>query len=191
MFKSVQVKIILIIMVLAILMFLSYGIYTIQELQNSNIQNEIINKNIFVFIIITAAFVGISIIVIWFTSRVITRPIYKLIKSAEKIAEGEELKIDNSKRNTEIDGLIQAFDTMTVGLNENLNKVTRQKKQIETILQYMTDNDTGNALRRDPWRFRLRDYRYTAGTVFLQLFQREDYESLDQYREKRSAGNDR
>lgn len=139
MFKSVQVKIILIIMVLAILMFLSYGIYTIQELQNSNIQNEIINKNIFVFIIITAAFVGISIIVIWFTSRVITRPIYKLIKSAEKIAEGEELKIDNSKRNTEIDGLIQAFDTMTVGLNENLNKVTRQKKQIETILQYMTD----------------------------------------------------
>lgn len=82
---------------------------------------------------------GISIIVIWFTSRVITRPIYKLIKSAEKIAEGEELKIDNSKRNTEIDGLIQAFDTMTVGLNENLNKVTRQKKQIETILQYMTD----------------------------------------------------
>ena len=138
MFKSVQVKIILIIMVLAILMFLSYGIYTIQELQNSNIQNEIINKNIFVFIIITAAFVGISIIVIWFTSRVITRPIYKLIKSAEKIAEGEELKIDNSKRNTEIDGLIQAFDTMTVGLNENLNKVTRQKKQIETILQYMT-----------------------------------------------------
>ena len=139
MFKSVQVKIILIIMVLAILMFLSYGIYTIQELQNSNIQNEIINKNIFVFIIITAAFVGISIIVIWFTSRLITRPIYKLIKSAEKIAEGEELKIDNSKRNTEIDGLIQAFDTMTVGLNENLNKVTRQKKQIETILQYMTD----------------------------------------------------
>ena len=52
-------------------------------------------------------------------------------------------------------------------------------------------NDTGNALRRDPWRFRLRDYRYTAGTVFLQLLQREDYESLDQYREKRSAGNDR
>lgn len=139
MFKSVQVKIILIIMVLAILMFLSYGMFTIKELQNSNIQNEIINKNIFVFIIITAAFVGISIIVIWFTSRVITRPIYKLIKSAEKIAEGEELKIDNSKRNTEIDGLIQAFDTMTVGLNENLNKVTRQKKQIETILQYMTD----------------------------------------------------
>ena len=139
MFKSVQVKIILIIMVLAILMFLSYGIFTIQEMQNSNVQNAIINKNIFVFIIITATFIGISIIVIWFTSRIITRPIYKLIKSAEKIAEGEELKIDNSKRNTEIDGLIQAFDTMTVGLNENLNKATRQQKQVETILQYITD----------------------------------------------------
>ena len=143
MFKSVQVKIILIIMVLAILMFLSYGIFTLQTMQNNNMENEIVNKNTFVLIVISAAFVGISIIVIWFTSRIITKPIYKLIKSAEKIAEGEELKkpmqFDNSKRNTEIDGLIQAFDTMTVGLNENLNKVTRQKKQIETILQYMTD----------------------------------------------------
>ena len=142
MFKSVQVKIILIIMVLAILMFLSYGIFTLQTMQNNNMENEIVNKNTFVLIVISAAFVGISIIVIWFTSRIITKPIYKLIKSAEKIAEGEELKkpmqFDNSKRNTEIDGLIQAFDTMTVGLNENLNKVTRQKKQIATILQYMT-----------------------------------------------------
>ena len=28
---------------------------------------------------------------------------------------------------------------MTAGLKENLNEVTRQKKQIETILQHMTD----------------------------------------------------
>ena len=143
MFKSVQVKIILIIMILAILMFFGYGIFTIQKMRYIGMEEKVINENILVFSIITSAFIVISVVVIWFTSRIITKPIYKLIKSAEKIAEGEELKtsphFENSKRNTEIDGLIQAFDTMTASLNENLNKVTRQKKQIETILQHMTD----------------------------------------------------
>ena len=143
MFKSVQVKIILIIMILAILMFFGYGIFTIQKMRYIGMEEKVINENILVFSIITSAFIVISVVVIWLTSRIITKPIYKLIKSAEKIAEGEELKtsphFENSKRNTEIDGLIQAFDTMTASLNENLNKVTRQKKQIETILQHMTD----------------------------------------------------
>ena len=31
-------------------------------------------------------------------------------------------------------------------------------------------HDTGDVIRRNPWRFRFGDYRYTAGTVFLQLF---------------------
>lgn len=143
MLKSVQAKIILIIMILAIIMFLGYGFYSIQGLKDLKVESNIINQNIVVFLIIIGSFVLISIVVMWFTSKVITKPIYKLIKSAEKITEGEELKQSlqfvNSKRNTEIDSLIKAFDAMTTGLNENLNKVTRQKKQIEAILQHMTD----------------------------------------------------
>ncbi len=143
MFKSVQIKIILIIMVLAIFMLLGYGIFSIQIMKEASLPEEIISTNITLILIISIGFIIISAIIIWFTSKVITKPIYKLIKSAEKITEGEELKnpiqFDNSKRNTEIDDLINIFEGMTSGLKENLNEVTRQKKQIETILQHMTD----------------------------------------------------
>lgn len=144
MFRSVQVKIILIIMVLAILMFLAYGIFSIKTMQKAAIPIELLNQNILVILAIIVSFIIISVIIIWFTAKIITKPIYKLIQSAEKIAEGEEMKntpmqFENTKRNTEIDGLINAFEAMTAGLKENLNEVTRQKKQIETILKHMTD----------------------------------------------------
>ena len=142
MFRSVQVKIILMIMVLAILMFVSYGLITIQSLKQLAMPEDVINKSIVTMLIITVTFMIISILIIWFTSKVITRPLYKLIESAEKVTEDKELKnfkFENTKRNTEIDELINVFETMTAGLKENLNKVTTQKKQIETILQHMTD----------------------------------------------------
>lgn len=144
MFRSVQIKIILIIMVLAILMLLSYGLYSIQTMQKAEVSANLIKENIIIALIIIVAFVIISLVIIWFTSKFVTRPIYKLIKSAEKITEGDEIKktqlnFDNSKRNSEIDDLINLFEGMTAELKENLNEVTRQKKQIETILQHMTD----------------------------------------------------
>ena len=143
MFRSVQIKIILIIMVLAIIMLLGYGIFSIQAIQQTSASRDLVKQNIVILVITTISFIIISAIIIWFTSKIITRPIYKLIKSAEKITENDEQKpstqFANTKRNSEIDELINAFETMTKGLKENLNEVTRQKKQIETILQHMTD----------------------------------------------------
>lgn len=143
MFRSVQIKIILIIMVLAIIMLLGYGIFSIQAMQQTSASRDLVKQNIVILVITTISFIIISAIIIWFTSKIITRPIYKLIKSAEKITENDEQKpstqFANTKRNSEIDELINAFETMTRGLKENLNEVTRQKKQIETILQHMTD----------------------------------------------------
>jgi len=143
MFRSIQIRIILLIIVLASLMLFGYGLFSIQTLQEVNAQPEVIKKNIIIMLIVGSFFIITALITIWFTSKIITRPIYKLIKSAEKISEGEESKIpikfENSKRNTEIDELINAFEAMTAGLKENLNEVTRQKRQIETILQHMTD----------------------------------------------------
>lgn len=143
MFRSVQIKIILIIMVLAIIMLLGYGIFSIQAMQQTSASRDLVKQNIVILVITTISFIIISAIIIWFTSKIITRPIYKLIKSAEKITENDEQKpstqFANTKRNSEIDELINAFETMTKGLKENLNEVTRQKKQIETILQHMTD----------------------------------------------------
>ena len=143
MFKSVQIKIILIIMVLAILMFISYGIYSIDSMKKLALSPDMLKENIVILVIFLISFIIISIVIIWFTSKVVTKPIYKLIQSAEKIAESDSNTItkqfDNAKRNTEIDNLMNAFESMTIGLKENLNEVTRQKKQIETILQHMSD----------------------------------------------------
>lgn len=182
MFRSVQIKIILIIMVLAIFMLLGYGIFSIQTMKEAAISEELISRNIIIALVIIISFIIISAVTIWFTSKIITKPIYKLIKSAEKIAEGEEKKtpmqFENSKRNTEIDELINAFETMTAGLKENLNEVTRQKRQIETILQHMTDgiiafNLEGNIIHINPAAIKLLEITEDKNT-FSKIFKEID-----------------
>ena len=74
----------------------------------------------------------------------ISAPIARLISSAKELSEGEESEInlkelETNKPKTEIDELVKTFNVMTEGLKENLNEVTRQKNQIETILLHMTD----------------------------------------------------
>lgn len=143
MFRSVQIKIILIIMILAILMMAGYGFFSIKLMNKALVEQELIEHTITLSLIIIFSFILISIVIIWFTSKIITRPIYKMIRSAEKITEAEDInssaKFKKTKRNSEIDELMDAFENMTIGLKENLKEVSRQKKQIETILQHMTD----------------------------------------------------
>jgi two-component system sensor histidine kinase VicK len=80
-----------------------------------------------------------------FISRLLVKPFKKLIETAEKIAKSEEIDEEYLKNNTmkktesEIDELVQAISAMNKDIKENLNEVTRQKKQIETILLHMTD----------------------------------------------------
>lgn len=188
MFKSVQIKIILIIMMLAILMFVAYGAITINFIAELNspenivIAEEVINKNITILIIFTVSFVILSIIIIWFTTKVITKPIYKLIKSAEKMAEGEEFKnipFYNAKGTTEIDELIHSFERITAGLKENLNEVTRQKKQFETILLHMTDgiiafNLEGNVMHINPAAVKLLELEKKNKNDFNKIFESID-----------------
>lgn len=181
MLKSVQVRIILIIIILAIFMVLGYGFFSIKTMQTLNIDKAIVNQNIAIMIVFVVAFIIIALVTLWFTSKIITRPIYKLIQSAEKISEGEEKplpKFENSKRNTEIDNLINAFEAMTLGLKENLNEVTRQKKQIETILQHMTDgiiafNLEGKVIHINPAAIRLLEID-SANQTFNDIFRKID-----------------
>ncbi len=149
MFKSIQVKIILIIMALAIIMLLGYGFISINEIEslratieNEDIIEQTITKNRILIATMIITFMMISVVIIWFTSKEITRPMYKLISNAKRVADGEETQIKVAKQEearTEIDELGDAFDKVTQGLQENLNEVTRQKRQIETILLHMTD----------------------------------------------------
>ena len=146
MFKSVQIKIILIVVILAIIMFAIPGYLYIDYLASINTEflSTAINNGRLIFLIIAISFIIISTIIVIFASKIILNPITKLIKSAEKISDGNDIEQETKylkriKTKTEMDELYKAFSLMTTGLKENLNEVTRQKKQIETILLHMTD----------------------------------------------------
>ena len=88
----------------------------------------------------------------WFSRKIISQPILRLIQSAKQINE-ENRNAEAGK--SDIDELTDAFDTMNNGLKENLNEVTRQKNQIETILLHMNDgiiafNMEGNIIHINP-----------------------------------------
>lgn len=184
MVKSIQIKIILIIILLAILMFGTFGIYSVNRL--SNLQNLVTEKEILIqetyklkifLAIITISFIIISFVIIWFSRKIISKPILKLIQSAKQI--NEDKKIGENGR-SDIDELTDAFDAMNTGLKENLNEVTRQKNQIETILLHMNDgiiafNMEGNIIHINPAAKKLLDISEKQNN-FEKIFNKIDKE---------------
>ncbi len=154
MLKSIQIKIVLIFLLLGILVIGAMGYVTYENLER--MPSEIIEnsgqyvlpiqkyqeqtKIITVYTIII--YTLISILVGVFVTQKIIAPISRLISNAKKIASGEDIEIkelEETKNKTEVDELVNAFYMMTKELKENLNEVSRQKNQIETILLHMTD----------------------------------------------------
>ena len=155
MVKSIQIKVVMVFMIFGIIIITGLGLMfiyklnyvneTVMDMPTENIQQllldqtyqirEIIYISLAIFTVMVTA-VGL------FMARVIISPIKRLVKSAEMISKGEEIEIEyltDGKNKTEIDKLIEAFSIMHTELKENLNEVTRQKKQIEAILLHMTD----------------------------------------------------
>ena len=159
MLKSIQIKIVMIFMILGILIITSLGLFFIYNLEtiNNSISTEImtiedvkeltINQMNYTKNVIFISLIAFTIIILIlgaFVSKVIIKPISRLVKSAEMVAKGEPVDIKylgeaKSKSKSEIDDLVDAFSLMNIELKENLNEVTRQKNQIETILLHMTD----------------------------------------------------
>jgi len=151
MIKNIQTKIILIFFVLGILMIGSLSFFHItmlekmnQSIMNENEVKEQIQKQVeqteVITVISIGAFAIITVLLGYFISKAVVQPINKLIDSAEKIANGEEIEITHKdKEKSEIDELVNAFSLMTRELKQNLNEMRNQKKQIETILLHMTD----------------------------------------------------
>ena len=170
MLKSVQIKIILIFFIIGIiiisLLSFSYintlegiNLEITQNAMNEDIILEITNKieQVKVITIITiAVFLLITILVAFFVRKAVVSPIQGLIKSAEKIANGEQVEIERAENElNQEDKLVNAFNLMTKELKQNLNEVERQKKQIETILLHLTDgiiavNIDGNIIYNNP-----------------------------------------
>ena len=154
MLKSIQIKIVLIFLILGIIMISAIGYINFADLEQmsneiaiNNGEYEIViqkyQEQIKVITIFTIAmFTLISVLVGIFVTQKIIAPITRLINNAKKIASGEDIEIkelEAGKNKTEVDELVNAFYMMTKELKENLNEVSRQKNQIETILLHMTD----------------------------------------------------
>lgn len=172
MIKSIQTKIILIFFVLGILMIGSlsfFHIYMLKDMNQSVVNEQIINEANFseqieqqisqteiISVIAIGIFAIITLLVGYFISKSVIKPINMLIDSAEKIANGEEIEITNpDNKKTQIDELVNAFSLMTKELKQNLNEMGKQKKQIETILIHMTDgiiafDMSGNIIHINP-----------------------------------------
>lgn len=105
-------------------------------------KNEInsITKNIIVILIEALAFaILIAVILGFFFSRTITKPIRDLTKNAERIASGEFDTISTVKSDDEIGILSNTFAYMSSALRNTINEVNSEKDKVETILQNMTD----------------------------------------------------
>ena len=155
MVKNVQLKIILIFTILTIIITTGTSIYFLLHLQQINTQiinienqeqlksqvQNAMNHGGFITIYAIWGFSFISIAISIFITKKVTNPINKLITSAKRIAAGEEVEIKTlgKKEDKQVDELVDAFGIMTTELKENLNEVSRQKNQIETILLHMTD----------------------------------------------------
>lgn len=151
MLKNIQIKIVLIFMILGMVILAFLGISFANQLSEiksslSNVENisEIINLQLEKTKILTLAAIGvfgvISAIIGAFILKSIIAPMTKLIKHAELIAGNEKTgeKFLGDDKN-EVRGITKAFGMIHDELQENLKEVSRQKKQIETILLHMTD----------------------------------------------------
>ena len=155
MFKGTQIKIILIFFIIGLVLITGLDIYyteTYKEIlattHSANELHEITTIKIEelqkITICALAGLGTVCILVGIFISRSIVAPIKRLVKSAEKIANGESVELiptDSKKkrRKNDMDELVNAFSIMTAELKQNLNEVTRQKRQMETILLHMSD----------------------------------------------------
>lgn len=151
--KNINLKIVIIFFVLGIILIIGLGIsyiFMLNQLESignsqenmeliGSINNQIKQTKILI-IVAMVVYTMISILVGYFVLKSVVSPMKKLIKSAEKIASGENIKIEDKIQNTgDLGDLENAFSIVTNELNQKLNEVNRQKKQIETILLYMSD----------------------------------------------------
>ena len=151
--KNLNLKIVVIFFMIGIIIILGLGTcyilmlnqietiganqYNIEIIQNVNNQ---INQTRMIIIISVVMYTIISILIGYYVIKTLVTPMKRLIKSAEKVATRENLKVDLPIQELgEVEDLENAFNMMTNQLKQKLSEVNRQKKQIETILLHMTD----------------------------------------------------
>jgi len=80
----------------------------------------------------------LSMFIARYYSRIITRPINKLISGTEAISKGEFEKIDVGTKD-EIGKLAESFNVMAEDLQKTMGKLISSKNEIETIFESISD----------------------------------------------------
>ena len=156
MLKNIQIKVVLIFLILGILTTTLIGgtlLNSINVFENNLLEiisneneiatiKDIINLKKEEIIYMFLMFMGMFVIGGFVIAKIVTNPIKKIVKNAEEYAKSDLSKVkylSDGKKKNEFDNLVATFSDMNSELKENLNEVTRQKKQMETILLHMTD----------------------------------------------------
>ena len=133
-----------------------------------DMKNEVnsVSKNV-LLILIEALLISILIAVVlsFFFSRTITKPIRKLTNVAEKIASGEFDAATPSDAKDEIGILSNTFAYMSSALSTTMEEVNSEKNKVETILNNMTDgilafNTKGELIHINPRAKKMVGRRY-------------------------------
>ena len=182
MFKKTHINTIMIFFIIGLIFITGFGAINILNL--NDIKQGITDINtieqiekrmdylIELTIVLSAIYSLCCIVIAVIVSRILNKPITKLISDAEKIVSNEN-KIEKKKNNKNSDEVVNAFNMVTDELKENLNEMARQKKQIETIILHMTDgiiafNMQGDVILVNP-----------AATRFLRLLpQDKDFNTI-------------
>ena len=148
MMKNIQTKILLIFYIIGIAIILGIGAFFIaiinsgSPIENANIQ---IQQTKILILSSRLVFSCIVLLVGIYVVKHIIHPMDKLIKETEKVTGKEDGKlievgkVSKKRRKTEVDTLTNAIGIMTIELNQKLNDVNRQKREIEAILLHMND----------------------------------------------------
>ena len=193
--KNINLKIVIIFFIVGLTLLIGLGLsylYMLKQLESignfqenfeliNDIQNQLVQTKI-ILVIFIIGYTIISLSIGGFVLKSVVSPMKKLIKSAEKIASGENIKIEDNIQNignaSDVGDLENAFSIVTNELNQKLNEVNRQKRQIETILLHMTDgiiafNMDGSIIHINPAAKTLLDLKDKDNT-FDKIFKKLD-----------------
>ncbi|MCL2740383.1 MAG: cell wall metabolism sensor histidine kinase WalK, partial [Oscillospiraceae bacterium] len=150
MFKSIRFKIVALFVALTMIMLMVMAI-TLQFSFNSLYSNvegdeffthELATLTSYIYnnLLITMLFAVIfSVLLAFFLSRSIAKPIKRLTDKAKEIASGDyETKIPVTTRD-EIGELSKSFNNMTSVITANIQQISSEKSKLEKMLMHMTD----------------------------------------------------
>ena len=145
MFKNTHIKTIIVFLCIGIVLITSLGLQQIHNLRDVKdmAQEEVMQQSLEqkiqatsnLTMILDGGYAVLCLAIAIIAAKLVNRPITKLLKDANKVIPSEK----KEKKNKNVDEVIDTFNIMTDELQENLNEMTRQKNQIETIILHMND----------------------------------------------------